>query len=98
MAATNKKESRKTFAIPLTELQSNMFPPLISESTVSGGTTTKYEGWADEDASADDAFWAIRRTKTVVSGGVTTVTIAWSDSTNNFDKVWTNRASYNYAQ
>ena len=76
-----------TLAVGLTT--NDIYISIIDEATA--GTT--YFGWADPGTSTSSALWKIW--KITESGGVTTTLKA--DGNDNFDNVWTSRASLSYS-
>lgn len=61
-----------------------------------GNVTTIYKGMAQIGTAVTDARWQIKKTIVDETTG-TVVSVTWADSTDEFIKVWNDRATYTYA-
>lgn len=59
-----------------------------------GDGQVEYQGWAQPNTSIDVAKWRIRRFTYDSSNRVTA--IEWAGGTDNFNQIWSNRASLSY--
>jgi len=70
-------------------------PPVRVQLRFDGENSTyNYVGEAPVGAATTDASWRIFRLE---NSGTASLTKMWADNSDQFNKVWDNRASYSYA-
>ncbi len=60
------------------------------------GSPVLYRAEAEPGSEDDEAVWRIRKLTLVIVDGLISLDTAWADDSDEFDKVWNDRASYAY--
>ncbi len=61
---------------------------------LSGTQQVEFQGWANPGSGKDKAKWRIRK---LLYDGTFTENIVWASGTQNFDKIWNDRETYDYS-